>query len=149
MDKKEIKDKATGKAKTTFAEFKEFAVKGNIMDLAVGMVMGSAFTAIVNSIVDNLLSPLIGALTSGINLSTLSFKIGGVEFVYGAVLNSLISFIIVALVMFSIVKGLAAANKKDKEETAATTKKCPYCKCDIALDATRCPHCTSQLETKE
>lgn len=146
MDKKELKDKAKGKAKSTFAEFKEFALKGNIMDLAIGMVMGSAFTAIVTSIVDNVFSPLIGALTSGINLAELSVTVGGVEFVYGAVINAIVSFLIISLVMFLIVKALAKASRKDKEEVAATTKTCPYCKSEIDIEATRCPHCTSQIE---
>ena len=146
MDKTELKNKAKGKAKSTFAEFKDFALKGNIMDLAIGMVMGSAFTAIVTAIVDNVFSPLIGALTSGINLADLSVTVGGVEFVYGAVINAIVSFLIIAIVMFIIVKALAKANRKDKEEEAATTKTCPYCKSDIAIDATRCPHCTSMLE---
>ena len=149
MSKEEIKTKAKGKAKSTFAEFKEFALKGNIMDLAIGMVMGSAFTAIVNSVVDNLLSPLIGALTSDIDLSALSFEVGKVEFVYGAVLNALISFIIVALVMFVIVKALAKANRKSEEKEEATTKECPYCLSAIPIKATRCPHCTSELTDKE
>ena len=146
MDKKGLKDKAKGKAKSTFAEFKEFALKGNIMDLAIGMVMGAAFTAIVTSIVDNVFSPLIGALTSGINLAELSVTVGGVEFVYGAVINAIVSFLIISLVMFLIVKALAKANRKDKEEVAATTKTCPYCKSEIDIEATRCPHCTSQIE---
>ena len=146
MDKTELKNKAKGKAKSTFAEFKDFALKGNIMDLAIGMVMGAAFTAIVTALVDNVFSPLIGALTSGINLADLSVTVGGVEFVYGAVINAIVSFLIIAIVMFIIVKALAKANRKDKEEEAATTKTCPYCKSDIAIDATRCPHCTSQIE---
>ena len=149
MNKDEIKSKAKGKAKSSFAEFKEFALKGNIMDLAVGMVMGSAFTAIVTAVVDNLLSPLIGALTSDIDLTALSLKVGEVEFVYGAVLNALISFIIVALVMFLIVKALAKANRKNEEEEEATTKECPYCLSAIPIKATRCPHCTSELTEKE
>ena len=146
MDKKELKEKAKGKAKSTFAEFKEFALKGNIMDLAIGMVMGAAFTAIVTAIVDNVFSPLIGALTSGINLAELSVTVGGVEFVYGAVINAIVSFLIISLVMFLIVKALAKASRKDKEEVAATTKTCPYCKSEIDIEATRCPHCTSQIE---
>ena len=146
MDKKDLKEKAKGKAKSTFAEFKEFALKGNIMDLAIGMVMGAAFTAIVTAVVDNVFSPLIGALTSGINLAELSVTVGGVEFVYGAVINAIVSFLIISLVMFLIVKALAKANRKDKEEVAATTKTCPYCKSEIDIEATRCPHCTSQIE---
>ena len=146
MDKKELKEKAKGKAKSTFAEFKEFALKGYIMDLAIGMVMGAAFTAIVTAVVDNVFSPLIGALTSGINLAELSVTVGGVEFVYGAVINAIVSFLIISLVMFLIVKALAKANRKDKEEVAATTKTCPYCKSEIDIEATRCPHCTSQIE---
>lgn len=146
MSKKDLKQQSKAKAKSTLEDFKKFALKGNIMDLAIGMVMGSAFTAIVTAVVDSLISPLIGALTSNIDLSELVFTVKGVEFGYGAVLNSLISFLIISLVMFVIVKALAMANKKDEAKEEATTKECPYCLSSIPIKATRCPHCTSELK---
>lgn len=145
MNKKEVEEKSKQKVKTAFEDYKKFALKGNIMDLAVGMVMGSAFTAIVTSIVDSLISPLIGALTSNVDLSELKFTVNGVDFNYGVVLNAIISFIIVSLLMFVIVKALAKANKKEEVKVEVTSKTCPYCKTSIPLEATRCPHCTSEL----
>ncbi len=149
VDTKELKKKSKEKAKVAIEDYKKFALKGNIMDLAIGMVMGSAFTAIVNSVVESLISPLIGALTSNVNLSDLTFTIKGVSFGYGAVLNSIITFIIVSLVMFTIVKALAKANKKEEVKTEVTTKECPYCLSTIPLKATRCPHCTSELVNED
>lgn len=146
IDRKELQDISKEKAKVAFEDYKKFAMKGNVLDLAIGMVMGSAFTAIVNSIVQSLISPLIGALTSNVDLSDLSFTIKGVSFGYGAVLNSIISFLIISLVLFIIVKALTRANKKQEVKTEVTTKTCPYCLGTIPLKATRCAHCTSILE---
>lgn len=130
-------------------EFKEFISKGNVMDLAVGVIIGGAFTAIVNSLVENLINPLLGLLTGGMDFSNLSFSLNGSEFKYGAFISAVINFILVALVLFFIVKAMNAMRaKKKKEEAAAapTTKVCPFCKSEISIDATRCPHCTSNLE---
>ena len=148
IDGKDLKEQSKKKAKAALEDYKKFALKGNVMDLAIGMVMGSAFTAIVTAVVDSLISPLIGALTSNVDLADLTFTVKGVEFGYGAVLNALISFLIVSLVMFVIVKALATANKKEEIAEEVTTKECPYCLSTIPLKATRCPHCTSVIEEK-
>ena len=131
-------------------EFKAFAVKGNAMDLAVGMMVGAAFTSIVNSLVNNIISPLIGLLVK-VDFSDLVLKIGEVDVQYGAFIMAIINFLIVALVLFFVVKAmnmLKGIGKKHVEEapTAPTTKVCPFCKSEIAIDATRCPHCTSELD---
>lgn len=131
-------------------EFKAFAIKGNAMDLAVGMMVGAAFTSIVNSLVNNIISPLIGLLVQ-VDFSDLVLKIGEVEVQYGAFIMAIINFLIVALVLFFVVKAmnmLKGIGKKHVEEAPAapTTKVCPFCKSEIAIDATRCPHCTSELD---
>lgn len=136
--------------KKFFEEFKAFAVKGNAMDLAVGMMVGAAFTSIVNSLVNNIISPLIGLLVK-VDFSDLVLKIGEVYVQYGAFIMAIINFLIVALVLFFVVKAmnmLKGIGKKHVEEapTAPTTKVCPFCKSEIAIDATRCPHCTSELD---
>lgn len=136
--------------KKFFEEFKAFAVNGNAMDLAVGMMVGAAFTSIVNSLVNNIISPLIGLLVK-VDFSDLVLKIGEVDVQYGAFIMAIINFLIVALVLFFVVKAmnmLKGIGKKHVEEapTAPTTKVCPFCKSEIAIDATRCPHCTSELD---
>lgn len=120
------------------------------MDLAVGMMVGAAFTSIVNSLVNNIISPLIGLLVK-VDFSDLVLKIGEVDVQYGAFIMAIINFLIVALVLFFVVKAmnmLKGIGKKHVEEapTAPTTKVCPFCKSEIAIDATRCPHCTSELD---
>ena len=136
--------------KNFLKEFKEFAMRGNVMDLAVGIIIGAAFTAIVTSLVDNILSPIIGLLVQ-VNFSHLVLNIGGVTLEYGAFIMEVINFIIVAFALFIIVKTLNKAasfgKKNDGEgEAAPTTKECPYCKSEINIEAVRCPHCTSHLE---
>ena len=131
-------------------EFKEFITKGNIMDMAVGIIMGTAFTAIVTSLVEDIISPLLGLIV-GINFSELKGTVGDVTFTYGNFIMAVINFFLIALVMFLLIKALmkfqAASDKArgiDRTETLAT-KECPYCKTEIALEATRCPNCTSEL----
>lgn len=143
------------KAKGFFAEFKKFISKGNVMDMAVGLIIGSAFTAIVNSLVDDIISPLLG-LFGDMNFDQLMIQIGGVTISYGKFLTAVINFILIALVLFIMVKILNDADERAKKlvgleekPAAPTTKICPYCKSEIAIDATRCPHCTSQLETAD
>lgn len=139
--------------KKFFKEFKEFALRGNVMDLAVGVIIGAAFQAIINSLVNDVISPLIG-LIANTDLSYMVATVGDVEIRYGAFITAVINFIIMAVIIFLLVKGMnALANigkKKEEEAPAApTTKTCPYCKSEIAIDATRCPHCTSQLNSDE
>lgn len=136
--------------KKFFGEFKEFALRGNVMDLAVGVIIGAAFQAIINSLVNDVISPLIG-LIANTDLSYMVATVGDVEIRYGAFITAVINFIIMALIIFFLVKGMNAlagmGKKKEEEKPAApTTKVCPYCKSEIAIDATRCPHCTSELK---
>ncbi len=131
-------------------EFKEFALRGNVMDLAVGVIIGAAFQSIINSLVNDVISPLIG-LFADTDLSYMVATIGDVEIRYGAFLTAVINFIIMAVIIFWFVKSmnmLAHIGKKGEEKPAQpTTKTCPYCKSEIAIGAIKCPHCTSPLET--
>lgn len=134
--------------KNFMKEFKEFAMRGNVMDMAVGMIVGAAFTAIVTSLVDDIISPVLGILVQ-VDFNDLVVKIGDVDFKYGSFIMAVINFIIVAFALFLIVKGLnkmISLGKKPEEESAPTTKECPFCKTEIHIDATRCPNCTSQLK---
>lgn len=129
-------------------EFKEFAMRGNVLDMAVGIVIGGAFTAIVNSLVADLITPLLGLITGGRDFSALSIRIGDAQFMYGNFISAVINFILVAFALFLVVKAVNRL-RKPKEETppaAPATKICPFCKSEISVDATRCPHCTSELE---
>lgn len=129
-----------------FKEFKEFISRGNVLDMAIGLIMGSAFTAIVTSLVDDLLMPIIAGLTAGVNYEDLVVNIGGATLKIGNLINAIISFIIIAFVLFLIVKSINRLHKKDDAPVEETEKTCPYCKSTIAIDATRCPNCTSKLE---
>lgn len=133
-------------------EFKKFIMRGNVMDMAVGIIIGSAFTAIVTSLVDDIISPLIGLL-GGANFDTLAATFAGVTLNYGKFITAVINFLLVALVLFIIIKVINGASDKakklaHKEEKPEepTTKECPYCFSEIAIKATRCPHCTSELK---
>ncbi len=128
-------------------EFKEFALKGNVMNLAVGVIIGAAFQGIVTSLTTNIISPIIGVFTQQ-NFDHLTAEFLGVTLKYGAFITSVINFLITAFIVFLIVRGmnrLAAIGSKEEAEAPAKTKKCPYCKQEIDIEATRCPHCTSQL----
>lgn len=131
------------------AEFKEFINKGNVMDLAVAVVMGAAFTAIVTSLVDDIIMPLISALTGGIDFSDWAVVFGtgehAAKLTYGNFIGAVINFLLIAIVIFIMVKGMNSLRRKEEVEEVATTKVCPFCKSEIAIDATRCPHCTSEL----
>lgn len=139
--------------KKFFKEFKEFASKGDVLNLAVGIIIGGAFQAIVNSLVNDIISPLIGLL-GNTNFDHISCKIGEVEIKYGSFITAVINFFIMAFVIFMIVrtvnkitKGVDEKfNKKEEEPKAPTTKICPYCKSEIDINATRCPHCTSEIK---
>ena len=137
--------------KKFFGEFKEFISKGNVMDMAVGVIVGGAFSAIVSSLTDDIINPLIGTIFK-MDFSSLVANINGAELRYGAFIMAIINFIIIAFVLFLVVKGFnklrsAGEDLKKKEEeapAAPTTKICPFCKSEIPIDATRCPHCTSE-----
>ena len=100
-------------------EFKEFAMKGNVMDLAIGVIIGAAFGKIVGSLVDNILMPIVGILLQGVNFATLSFKVGEAEIKYGLFIGAVIDFIIIALVLFMIIKAVNSTRKKEVEAPAA------------------------------
>ena len=128
-------------------EFKAFALKGNVMDLAVGVIIGGAFQAIVTSLVGDIISPVIGIFAST-DFSNLIATVNGSEVKYGAFITAIINFIIMAFIIFCIVKGLnkLAERKKKEEANEPTEKTCPFCQSTISIKATRCPHCTSALE---
>lgn len=128
-----------------FKEFKEFIARGNVLDMAIGIIMGSAFTAIVTSMVDDILMPIISGLTAGIDYQDIVVSVGGASLKVGNFINAVISFLIIAFVMFLIVKGLNSLHKEEVKEEV-TEKECPYCKSSIPVEASRCPHCTSKLD---
>ncbi len=139
------------KKKGFMGEFKKFILRGNVMDMAVGVIVGGAFTSIVTSLNQDILTPLLG-IFGGTDFSHLVVKLGEGEeapiLAYGNFITAVINFLISAFVIFCIVKtinGLSEKFKKKEEPKAPTTKKCPFCKSEIAIDATRCPHCTSEL----
>ena len=135
--------------KKFWSEFKAFITKGNVIDLAVGVIIGGAFQAIVASFTGDIVSPLLGLLVNT-NFEDLVATVGSVEIRYGAFITAIINFILMALVIFLFLKAIRTSTeklKKKEEEKPAepTTKKCPFCKTEIAIDATRCPHCTSEI----
>lgn len=136
-------------------EFKAFISKGNVLDMAVGVIIGGAFGSVVSGLTDNIIQPLLNCI-GGAEVQGKIRLFGTENYLdYGAFISAVINFLIMALVVFLIVKSFnkisETAHKlatKDEEETAATptTKICPYCKSEINIEATRCPHCTSNLE---
>ena len=145
---------AKDKGKGLVAEFKKFIMRGNVMDMAVGVIVGGAFTAIVTSLNQDILTPILG-IFGGIDFTHLSVTLGSGEtapvLAYGNFITAVLNFLITAFVIFMLVKGINVLNdrltKKEEEKPAApTTKTCPYCKTSIAIGATRCPNCTSMLE---
>lgn len=135
--------------KSFMNEFRDFINRGNVLDMAVGIIIGGAFTAIVTSLSDDIISPILG-LFGGLDFKAYVLTLGSVEIAYGKFITAVINFLIMALIVFCMVKAMNRATYKLKKEEAvqeaATTKVCPYCKSEISLEATRCPHCTSQLE---
>jgi large conductance mechanosensitive channel len=141
-------------------EFKEFIQKGNAIQLAIGFVMGAAFTAIVTSLVNDLIMPILGLVLSGADFSNKFIAMDGGDYAtlveaqeagaatlaYGNFINAIISFVIIAFILFLIVKGLNSMRKAEEAEEEVTTKECPHCLSQVPLAATRCPQCTSQLE---
>lgn len=128
-----------------WAEFQDFALKGNLMQLAVAFVLGVAFAAVVTSLVDDIIMPIVGAVVSDESFAGLTFELAGVEVFYGNFLTVLFTFLVIALVLFFIVKGYNQLVRAEEEPPEPATKRCPYCMTDIPLEATRCPNCTSQL----
>jgi large conductance mechanosensitive channel len=153
-----------GNKKGIIAEFKEFVLRGNVVDLAVGVIIGAAFQAIVNSLVKDIISPLIGVITGGVDftnkfvllyaapqgadVSTLqAAQALGPVFAYGSFITAVINFLIMASVIFMMIKVINSlrGKKQQAEPAAPTDKECPYCFSRINVSATRCPNCTSQL----
>lgn len=156
--------------KKFFSEFKTFIMRGNVIDLAVAVIVGGAFQAIINSLINDLVMPFIGLITGGINFADqfLVLKVpegvevaaveaaktaadatalGATVWAYGSFITAVINFIVMAFVVFLLVKAINKAQSfgKKKEEEKPTTKKCPFCVSEIDIKATRCPHCTSEL----
>ena len=140
-------------------EFKEFAMRGNVLDMAVGIIIGVAFGAIVNSLVNDVLMPPLGLVLGQMDFSNLFLNLSGTEFAslaapqeagaptinYGVFLNTIINFIIVAFAVFLLVRQVNRFAKKEAPPAEPTTKSCPFCVSEIAIKATRCPNCTSEL----
>lgn len=135
--------------KAFMKEFKEFIARGNVMDMAVGIIIGGAFTAIVTSLVNDIIMPIISLITGGFDFKSLSVTLGSGDGAatlnYGAFITAIINFLLIALVIFIMIKSINKLSRKKKEEPEPTTKECPYCKSEIAIEATKCPHCTSEL----
>lgn len=136
--------------KKLLKEFRDFAVKGNALNLAVGVLIGGAFQGIVNSLVQDIISPIIGLFGKS-DFSAFMLKINGVEIKYGSFITAVINFLILAFVIFMIVKGINSltnlTKKKEEEiEEEPTTKVCPFCQSEISIKAIKCPHCTSEID---
>jgi large conductance mechanosensitive channel len=147
-----------------FKEFREFAMRGNVVDMAVGIILGAAFGAIVKSVVDDLLMPVLGLLTGGMDFEN-KFALlksgtppgpyttleqakaaGAVTINYGVFLNQLVTFLLVAFAVFLLVRAINRIRRQEPTAAAEpTTKSCPYCATDIPKAAIRCPHCTAEL----
>ncbi|MCR4814470.1 MAG: large conductance mechanosensitive channel protein MscL [Lachnospiraceae bacterium] len=161
--------------KKLIGEFKDFVSKGNVLDMAVGIIIGGAFTAIVNSLVGDIINPLINTILGGISFAALNitvkapwikflnenvdfFRRNPIEYPvlgFGNFIAAIITFFITALALFILIKSinkasnLAKKKKADEEAAAPTTKICPYCKSEINIEATKCPHCTSDQPKAE
>ena len=150
--------------KKFFGEFKEFIAKGNVIDLAVGVIIGGAFQSIVKNLVENMITPVISLLTKQVSFTDMFVSLDGNEYAtlaaaqeagaathnYGLFIQAVIDFLITAFVIFLLVKGINKIRNMGKKEEAPveeapTTKVCPFCKSEIAIDATRCPNCTSDV----
>lgn len=141
-------------------EFRDFAMRGNVVDLAIGIIIGAAFGKIVTSFVNDILMPPIGILLGKVDFSNLFINLSGTPYNslaeakaagaatinYGLFVNNIIDFVIVAFAVFLLVRQVNRLTKKPEAAVAPTTKECPYCASMIALKATRCPHCTSELK---
>ncbi|NLM06029.1 MAG: large conductance mechanosensitive channel protein MscL [Tissierellia bacterium] len=139
-------------------EFKEFAVKGNVIDMAVGVVIGGSFGKIVSSLINDIIMPVVGKLIGGVDFSHMFISLDGKTYKtlaeaqelaaptinYGVFINTIIEFIIIAFSIFMVVKAINKLKKEEEEEVI--TKECPFCKSEINIEATRCPNCTSELK---
>lgn len=135
-------------ASKTLQEFKEFISKGNVLDMAVGVIIGGAFGKIVSSLVEDIIMPLVSGLLGKADFKDLSVTLGdGSVLKYGSFIQNIVDFLIIAFVIFIFVKKVMSFTSrfKKEEEAVATTKICQFCKSEIPIDATRCPNCTSQL----
>lgn len=127
------------------SEFKKFALQGNVMDLAIGVIIGGAFGKIIGSLVGDILMPLIGLALGGLDFSTLALTVGNAAVKYGSFIQAIIDFAIIALVIFMLIRAMNSM-KKPAPVAAPTTKDCPHCFTAIPLKAVRCPNCTSELK---
>ena len=142
-------------------EFKEFIARGNVLDLAIGVIIGGAFGKIVSSLVDDIIMPLIGLVTGGVDFTQKYIALDGntyeslakakestAVFAYGNFIQNIVDFLIIAIIIFILIKNINKLQSLGKKpvEVAPTTKVCPFCKSEVAIDATRCPHCTSELK---
>lgn len=138
-------------------EFKEFIMRGNVMDMAVGVIVGGAFSNIINSLVNDVLMPVISLATGKVDFTNLFIALDGQSyptldaakastsvFAYGSFIQTVIQFLIIAFSIFMVAKGINML-RRPKPEAAPTTKECPYCKSEIHIDAVKCPHCASEL----
>lgn len=141
-------------------EFKKFAMRGNVVDMAIGVIIGGAFGKIITSLINDVIMPPIGLLLGQVNFAALFINLSGKDYPslaaaqeagaatinYGLFLNTILDFIVVALIIFLLVRQINRMQKQEETPPAApTTKKCPYCFTEIPIEATRCPHCTSEL----
>ncbi len=151
--------------KKLIGEFKTFIMRGNVMDLAVGVIIGGAFQSIITSLVNDIIMPVISLVTGGIDFSNWFIQLSGDQkfttlaaaqeagvavFAYGSFITAVINFLIMAFVIFMLVKAMnklaTVGHHNEIKEEAPTTKKCPFCQSEIDINATRCPHCTSVIE---
>jgi large conductance mechanosensitive channel len=157
------KNKAVKKGTGFLKEFKDFISKGNVIDLAVGVIIGGAFSGIVTSLVTNIITPLISILTGKIKFADLFIALDGKDYAtleaateagastvnYGLFIEGVINFLVTAFVIFIMIRFINKIRNKNKDEeveAAPTTKVCPFCKSEIDIDATRCAHCTSEVK---
>jgi|SRR5450759_486189 large conductance mechanosensitive channel len=134
------------KESSIIKEFKAFIMRGNVVDLAVAVIIGGAFGKIVTSFVSDIIMPVIGLIIGGIDFSGLAFTLGGAKVTYGNFINNIIDFLIIALVIFLMIKVFDNLKKKPAPVLAEpTTRECPRCFTSIPIKATRCPNCTSEL----
>ena len=162
---KKMKDemkKAQKDAKKEMSEFKKFISKGNVVDMAVGVIIGGAFGKIVTSLVNDIVMPFVGLLLGKVDFSNLFIALGSGDFKtiqqakaagvatinYGLFINNVIDFLIVAFSIFIVIKQINRFTKRKEEKPAEAKKTCPYCYSQIHIDARRCPNCTSELEEK-